>query len=609
VIADAPTVRGLALPRPRLLALRDFVLRPSVLLFAVAYAVYAGLGLYTTLRLHLVLGDAQSRLANAYLALWNVPAKLTAIGFFWPPLQTLVLIPFAAVKPLATSNAALPLSSALFAAGTVVVVDRTLALSRIHPVLRLALVAAFALNPLILFYGGNGMAESLYLFLLTAAVAVFVRWLLAPRWYHLLNVGFLLALAVLGRFEIAFWLPVLAAGIALVSLLRGARYPSVEGSLLVVLVPAAYGFLLWMGYNWIIVGDPVAFLRAGLGVAGAAGFVSAPVSHRLASGAAAGATGAWQALRLQFEIFPATYIVAGALAVFALVRRSVAAAVLSALVLVNAVSAALWAAAGGVAIATHLRYNQRAMPLALVAVGWLLVVLPARWRTWTAAAALVIVAGSIPLTIRTMLHYHNAQGEHVYIKALETGKSQDDVPKPAGTGIPVRQAEHVASYIRGHVQGRDVILADNAQTFGVILADGHPDRYYDRIDFGDKKWLVARDKPIGRAHYLLVWRLVSSAGFAYDLIAARYPSLLGNGRRLRWPPFIRSRVYSTQLYALFSVYPNAVTWAKREWYTMPSLAAFLKRHGSSWEAWSAAHRSAARALEAQSSPSGRPAGG
>ena len=55
--------------------------------------------------------DGEARLAHAFFALWNQPAKLAAIGTYWPPLETLALLPFAAIRPLATSLVALPLSS------------------------------------------------------------------------------------------------------------------------------------------------------------------------------------------------------------------------------------------------------------------------------------------------------------------------------------------------------------------------------------------------------------------------------------------------------------------------------------------------------------------
>jgi hypothetical protein len=86
----------------------------------------------------------------------------------------------------------------------------------------------------------------------------------------------------------------------------------------------------------------------------------------------------------------------------------------------------------------------------------------------------------------------------------------------------------------------------------------------------------------------------------WDAIAGQYPSLATNGRKKPWPAFVRSRVYHTRDYALFSLYPNGVTWAKRVWFTRGSLEAFLRKHGQSWEQWSARHPASARILVAQS---------
>ena len=42
--------------------------------------------------------------------------------------------------------------------------------------LRWPLLLAFGLNPMIVYYGANGMAEAVYLFFLTFAVYFLIRW-------------------------------------------------------------------------------------------------------------------------------------------------------------------------------------------------------------------------------------------------------------------------------------------------------------------------------------------------------------------------------------------------------------------------------------------------
>ena len=115
--------------------------RAALVLFGVSFGGYAALGWYTTV--HLVVGDATSRLTHAYDVFWNHPAKLSALGFVWPPLMSAVFLPFALIKPLATSLWALPLMSAFCAAALLVTLERALAHSGLRRSVRLLLVVLF----------------------------------------------------------------------------------------------------------------------------------------------------------------------------------------------------------------------------------------------------------------------------------------------------------------------------------------------------------------------------------------------------------------------------------------------------------------------------------
>jgi len=108
-------------------------------LFLAATAAYGALGLWLVLREHVLVYDGLARLSHAYFVWWNAPPKLTAIGFVWPPIATLMFLPFAAIKPLATSLAALPLSSAVFGALLLVMLNRLFTLMRM-PATRVSVI-------------------------------------------------------------------------------------------------------------------------------------------------------------------------------------------------------------------------------------------------------------------------------------------------------------------------------------------------------------------------------------------------------------------------------------------------------------------------------------
>jgi hypothetical protein len=316
----------------------------------------------------------------------------------------------------------------------------------------------------------------------------------------------------------------------------------------VIALPVVFAVGLWIYLNWTLYGDPIAFVheasrnlpRPAPHVHGRLG--SIPVEGPRVSHFAL----ARSALGLQLGLFPATLIVGVALALWAVRRRSAPAIALAAVVLTQTTVAVGWAIVIGILGRTGqapvllLRYNMRAIPLTVVAAAWLLAVLPSRAKRLAAVGLLAAVVGSAPATANTMLHFHVGESERVFLKGLWTGK-----PQPvSGGGISVRDERDMATYIRAHIHGTRVILADDAQSFGVMLEDGHPERYQERVTISDARWLEIRDNPLGRIPYILV-----AVGRA-DLILQRWPTLSTPGPR---PFFVRRLLHSNHDYALFSV--------------------------------------------------------
>ena len=511
-------------------------LREPLSIFTLAFAFYAAVGLYSTLGLDIVLGDAQSRLAHAYFVLWNEPEKLTAIGFYWPPLQTLVLLPLAAVKPLATSLAALPLTSAIFAAGTLVVLDRALAVTQIDRALRWALLAAFGLNPMIVYFAGNGMAESLYLFFLATALYLFVRWTVEPRWYDLPVAGLAFGFGILSRYEVAFWLPLVVVGVIAVQMRRREPVAKIEAAMLGVAIPGLYGLLLWTYVTWSITGDPTAYLA----VASRPDLPPAGTATELTL----------QTLAIHLTLFPPAPLLAVILLGLAVVRRSVVALVLGGALLLNALGTIAFLVRTLEDIPLLLRYNMRAMPLTIVALAWLLAQLAPQRRRVVALTALGALVLAIPATAATMATARYQLGEAAFLEGIRTGTSQNGRPGPRGPGIDVEAQKEMADWIRAHVPGRNAILADDSQSFGVMLQDGHPERYLDRVDVSDERWAAVRDDPVGRVRFVLVQRGATRGRdpVFYDRILDAYPTL-GTGKP---PPFLRL-AHQNGTYLLFAV--------------------------------------------------------
>lgn len=480
-----------------------------------------------------MLGDAEARLQHAFFIWANDPGKLAAIGFYWPPIQTLVLVPLAAIKPLATSLLALPLTSAAFGAGTIVVLDRALVVAGVERALRWSLIVAFALNPMILFYSANGMAEIVYLFFLTVALYLFLRWSLGPRWQDLVLCGAAFGFAVLSRYEVGFWLPLVVVGVLARLAQRRAAVAQLEASFIALVVPAIYGLALWSYITWTIIGDPLGWLKV---------LIPKTQEENPVVAAAAPETGHLLAevFKVHATLYPPTFILSAILFFVAYRRRSIIAAIFGAAVLVNLLSEVAILLRSANTVYLELRYNMRAMPVAVIAIAFLLASLPPARRRLGGLAALALLMLAIPASAATMLTSPWVGQDRQFMRSLLYGE----------TGSIANQRS-MARYVREHVQGRNVVLTDDAQTFGIQLLDGNPTRYFDRVDFGDQRWAEVRDRlfsqgePVAGVRYVLVRR----DPLLGDLIASPYPSL---ATTKGVPDFLRLE-FANPNYALYRV--------------------------------------------------------
>lgn len=521
----------------------------GLLVFFLFGTVYFLVGRKVVVDLHVVNFDSLSRLAHAYFVWYNDPPKLAAIGFVWPPVQTMIYLPFALISPLATSLEALPASSATFMAATIVMIAHALRVGGVPWFGRWPLLLAFGLNPMIVYYGANGMAEAVYLFFLTFGIYFLIRWRQTHQNHLLAFVGFGLALATLSRYEIVPFAAVVAAGVAFVIMTtweRSDRGRSLESGLVLYLAPVVYFGVAWLFFNWLILGDPLYFLSFGATSADLA------TSQQDVGGLEARALGpseiAVYLVKLNFALFPLTLVAGGALVVTGVVKRSSMSLVLAALLATNAAVTGLLFLRTVDPNLLQLRYNMRAMPIAMMSVAWLYWVWntrAARMLIWTATA--VILVGSLAMTWRTMETYTYQYEENVFLRALETGDDQEGNTGVGGYPIGIAAEQDMADYINANVPSDDVILTDDAQSLGVMLLTGHPDRFFDRIDKGDGPWFERRDDPWGHVDYFLVATNERCRRPCTDLVRERYTGILQDN----FPGL--EVVFETDRYALISV--------------------------------------------------------
>ncbi|HEX5145296.1 MAG TPA: ABC transporter [Mycobacterium sp.] len=234
--------------------------------FGATFLLYLAVGYWLQDVHGFIIGDALSRVQAAESVLYSRDPHLAAIGFIFTPLTAMVEIPVLLAAPLwrdLTGYAfAGTFMSALFMAGTVVQffsmgVDR--GLPRSYTV---TIAALFALNPIIVFYGSNGMSEAPFLFFLVWSVRRLVMWMVDDDVHHLVVAGFIaMGLAYLTRYDAVGTIAAAGVIVAVTTYLRARPTPRFRRALLDLLLVSGPGFAAFVGWaaaSWLITGDAFA---------------------------------------------------------------------------------------------------------------------------------------------------------------------------------------------------------------------------------------------------------------------------------------------------------------------------------------------------------------
>lgn len=233
--------------------------RRGIGLFLALSGLYFTVGYLLLMRYNLFDLDGVSRVANAGYVIQSRHPHLSAIGFVWNPLPSLVQIPVLLLDrwwpKLRTHGLAGVVQSALFMAGAALMV-RGIALDRgVSSGWRRVAVAAFALQPMIVVYGASGMSEAASTFCVLWCVRYLLRWSDGRNPFDLALAGLALGVGFTARYEVA---PA-ALGVAVfVAVVTGhgaaarSRLSTVLASVTIVLLPIAVSASLWALTGWVV---------------------------------------------------------------------------------------------------------------------------------------------------------------------------------------------------------------------------------------------------------------------------------------------------------------------------------------------------------------------
>jgi hypothetical protein len=264
-----------ALPLPRR---AHRTARSAAIVFVLVFSAQFAFGVWMASR-GFRWGDAFYRSASALFVLHSGDPKLANIGFVWMPLPTLLNLPWAALYPVwpavVSSGAASAGTGALCGGASAALLVVTAARLGLPGWLGWIYAAAVSLNPMIFLYAGSGMSEGVTApFLIGAVCFLTLFWHSGVRVW-IAAAGISLGLGFAAAYEaIPYGVALAAVLVAGVAWSREAR-PSAplgrlracEGLCLLLVTPAAFVAVLFIGANAMIMGDPLFFVRGAYGYA------------------------------------------------------------------------------------------------------------------------------------------------------------------------------------------------------------------------------------------------------------------------------------------------------------------------------------------------------
>nr|WP_228768746.1 glycosyltransferase family 39 protein [Mycolicibacterium malmesburyense] len=509
----------------------------GVALFTILASLYFSTGAVLVLRYNMFDPDAPSRVANAGYVVMSRQPHLSAIGFVWNPLPSMVqipILPFSRWWPeLRTHGLAGVLQSALFMAGAAMMVRR-IALDRgVGSAWRWLAVACFALQPMIVIYGASGMSEAAEVFCLVWCVRHLLQWVRLQRVGDLAWSGIALGLGYLCRYETipaACGAALLVAAVACHTARRSERLNSAILCVIITLFPLASAFIAWAVTGWVVSGELFATLSSQYGNDSQ---VSAAMERGGPRGEAASSDWVVIAARL-LGMQPFVAVAAAATVAYSVMRQKVEALVPVA-VMGPVLAFAIW---GQYTSATFgwFRFYLLAIPLVIciALVLWEPGQQPGNplWRAETAAsragAALLcasLIIG-IPVTVAAM------SDERIGNQQLQFGlRSLLDPQQYPPTEQWYRRLmvndRALADYFDRKQLPDGSVLMDTFNTWGVWLASDRPRQFVITSDY-DFTATLNRPWDFGIQYIVASNPAISNA----DALNLRYPTLWQDGAGL-----------------------------------------------------------------------------
>jgi hypothetical protein len=477
----------------------------------VSFIIFLATAYYLVFQLNIFLTDAMARTRSAWQVFFSSEPKMANIGFVWAPLPALLQLPLVLIPAFRNQGVSGNIVTALCGAGSVQVILLFLRQIKLPRIIMYLLLLLYVANPMILFYSSNGMSEMILELFVMLIAYYYLRWNQTHQWIYITGCGLATCLAFLSRYDASFVAAAVAIFIGLEAIFSHRKKSAYAESLILLYAsPVLYVMSLWVLLNWLIMGDPLYFVRSDYSNAGQIGYQLAllpellPLKHNIIYSL-------WVGFRETAGIFPFFVVISIWLAILSVMRRT-------------------WIWLGMLAIswslmvfstfnlfmgqsALFLRYFISAIPMAMVLLAGVLHLHAPKLRIPLALLFSLFIGGSAYFTAQAM-------GAH-----KEWGQWNDQVVQAALTNTPLnswKDEKTLAAYILHKTTG--FVMVDDFQGYRVIFFSGEPGRFLTPSDSTFKRNL--RD-PYKNVNYLLT----SSSALEGELnqVNNAYPYLFNQG--------------------------------------------------------------------------------
>ena len=527
---------------------------PGVLLFGALTTFYCVVGTVLVLRYNIFEPDAPNRVANAGFAIYARDPHLSAIGFVWNPLPSIVDIPFVALShwwpALKYYGIAGVIQSSLFMAGAMLMI-RGIALDRGLPkVWRWVAVGAVALHPMIILYGGSGLSEAAEMFCLVWSVRHLMRWCESERVGDLAWAGIALGIGYLTRYEVV---PAAAGAALLVGVVSwhrsrySDRLQSTVLNLAIIVFPIATTIGIWAATGWIINGELFATFSSQYGN-------SSQVAQRLTHVGQHDPGSSWLVIAARlFGMQPLTGFAVALAVLVAVLRRQV-----SALVPIAVLGGTLTFAA----VAQHFSMTFGWFRFYLLAIPMVVCIAIACWSSRprptrdklekhsTRAAAVLLTASvvvAIPVTTPLIVNEDIAYGqlESSFVSLLDPVGHPPEREPSRRRLISERQ---LAGWLDAKNLPNGSVLMDTFLAWGVWLSSDHPKQF---IITSDYDFSAALNRPWDMGIRYIV--ATNPRLNIPDAINRRYPELWSTGAGIARLIYSADGATTDEMFRVFEV--------------------------------------------------------